>query len=326
MAGYRKGNGAVFAICIESSHARGLGHLFRSLNLADALGQRGHAVRFIMNVDAVSAGILKARGHTPLTVDLADTASGWEAALAEEHHFSMWVDDRLDTSHEHAAQVKAIGLPLVTFDDRGSGAALADLHVAALAFDGAPLAGKKLLTGVDCLILNPAIAHYQRVRRALGSLLVTLGGSDTYGATVQVVAVLAKKGLAATVVVGPGFAHRQALDVVLTDAFKVLVSVPSMIEEMSRHDLAITGGGITPFEANAAGLPCMVVANEAFEVPVGMALERLGGSLFAGHHSAFDLSALDGPLPIERMSQAGMRHVGLGGAAKVVAAMEGLMP
>jgi spore coat polysaccharide biosynthesis predicted glycosyltransferase SpsG len=326
MAEYRKGNCAVLAICIESSHARGLGHLFRALNLADALGQRGHAVCFIMNDDAVSAGILKARGRTPLTVDLADTTSGWEAALAAEHDFSMWVDDRLDTAHEHAAQVKAIGLPLVTFDDLGGGAALADLHVAALAFDGAPLAGKRLLTGVDYLVLNPEIAHYQRLRHALGSLLVTLGGSDTYGATVKVVAALAKKGLGATVVVGPGFAHRPALDAALTDAFTVLVSVPSMIEEMSRHDLAITGGGITPFEANAAGLPCMVVANEEFEVPVGMALERLGGAVFAGHHSAFDLSALDGPLPIERMSQAGMRHVGLGGAAKVVAAMEGLMP
>ena len=316
----------MLAVCIESSHARGMGHLFRALNLADVLGQRGHAVRFLMNDDEVSTGILKARGHTPLTVDLADTTNGWEASLAAEHHFSMWVDDRLNTAHEHAAQVKAIGLPLVTFDDHGSGAVLADLHVAALAFGGAPLAGKKLLTGVDYLVLNPEIAHYQRLRHEVGSLLVTLGGSDTYGATVKVVAALARKGLGATVVVGPGFAHRQALDDVLNEAFTVLVGVPSMIAEMSRHDLAITGGGITPFEANAAGLPCMVVANEEFEVPVGMALERLGGAVFAGHHSAFDLSALDGPLPIERMSQAGMRHVGLGGAAKVVAAMEGLMP
>lgn len=326
MAEYRRGNGAVLAICIESSHTRGLGHLFRALNLAEALGQRGHAVRFIMNGDEVSAGILKARGHRPLTVDLADTTSGWEVPLAAEHHFSMWINDRLDTAHAHAELVKAAGLPFVTFDDRGGGAALADLHVAALAFDGVPLGGKKLLKGVDYLILNPEIASYQRERHGLGSLLVTLGGSDTHGATVKVVAALAKMGLGATVVVGPGFRHRQALDAVLTDAFTVLISVPSLVEEMSRHDLAITGGGITPFEANAAGLPCMVVANEDFEVPVGMALARLGGAVFAGHHSAIDLSALDGMLPIERMSQAGMRHVRLGGVAKVVAAMEGLMP
>ncbi|MEO8389151.1 hypothetical protein [Polaromonas sp.] len=314
----------MFAICIESSHARGLGHLFRALNLADALDERGHAVRFLMNDHAVSAGILKARGYTPLTVELANTTSGWEAVLSAEHRFSMWIDDRLDTTQEHAAQIKAIGLPLVTFDDRGSGAMLADLHVAALAFDGAPLAGKKLLTGVDYLILNPEIAGYQRVRHTLRSLLVTLGGSDTYGATVKVVSALAKKGMGATIVVGPGFAHRNALDAVLTDAFTVLSGVPSMIEEMSRHDFAITGGGITPFEANAAGLPCLVVANEDFEVPVGRALEALGGAIFAGHYRDFSLSALDAELPLEQMSRAGMAKVGMGGAARVVDALEEL--
>jgi spore coat polysaccharide biosynthesis predicted glycosyltransferase SpsG len=279
-----------------------------------------------MNDDPVSFGILTARGHSPVTVDLSDNTGGWVAKLTAEHHYSMWIDDRLDTTQEHSVQVKAAGLPLVTFDNRGSGAALADLHIAALAFDEAPLVGKRLLTGVDYLILNPEIVNHKRVRYALGSLLVTLGGSDTYGVTVKVVAALAKKGLGATIVVGPGFLHGQELDCVLTDAFTVLVGVPSLIEEMSKHDLAITGGGITPFEANAAGLPCIVVANEDFEIPVGMALQRLGGAVFAGHHRALDLSALDRVMPIESMSRAGLRQLGVGGTARVVAALEDLLP
>ena len=52
-----------------------------------------------------------------------------------------------------------------------------------------------------------------------------------------------------------------------------------MAEEMSRHDLAVTGGGMTPFEANAAGLPCIVVANETFEIQVKTKTSRPLGKL-----------------------------------------------
>ena len=316
----------MFAICLESSHARGMGHLFRSLNLARELQRRGHGVALLVNDDEVSLRVLREHGHVPLVVDLRDVSGGWERALTVRHGFSVWINDRLDTDAAHAAHVRAAGVALVTFDDRGSGAALADLHIAALAFDAGQLGGKKVLRGVDYLVLNPDLARYQRLRSAPGSLLVTLGGSDTYGATIKVVNQLAARGLGATVVVGPAFAHRQALDAVLPDAFELRIGVPSMAEEMSRHELAITGGGITPFEANAAGLPCLVVANEDFEIPVGRELERLGGALFVGHHDSIDLSALGSPLPLERMSRTGMANIGLGGTARVVDALEGLRP
>ena len=314
----------MFAICLESSHARGMGHLFRSLNLAHELERRGQAVTLLVNDDAASLRVLLEQERAPLVVDLHDLSGGWESSLVSRHGFSVWINDRLDTHAAHASHVRATGIKLVTFDDRGSGAALADLHVAALAFGDEPLAGKVVLRGLNYLILNPDLARYQRLRSAPGSLLVTLGGSDTYGATVKVVAQLAACGLGATVVVGPAFAHHQALDEVLTGAFELRVGVPSMGEEMWRHELAITGGGITPFEANAVGLPCLVVANEDFEIPVARELARLGGSLFAGHHTAIDLSVLESVLPLEVMSRAGMARVGLGGVARVADALVGL--
>ena len=79
-----------------------------------------------------------------------------------------------------------------------------------------------------------------------------------------------------------------------------------MIEEFHRHDLAITGGGITPFEANASGLPCVVIANELHEIPTGLALQKLGGSVFAGHHGALQTPLFAPDLPLEQMSRDGM--------------------
>ena len=316
----------MFAICIESSHSRGMGHLFRGLHLATALRENGHSVKFLINNNATSLEILMKYGYEPLVVNLLDLSSGWEKSLVTKHGFRIWINDRLDTLKEHASLIKEMSIPLVTFDDRGSGAALADLHVAALSFqDYQNLAGIQVLQGVDYLILNPEISNYQRERYLPNSILVSLGGSDTYGVTVRVVEQLIARGRGATIVIGPEFSHQEALESVLTSSFEVLQGVESMAREMFRHDLAITGGGITPFEAAAAGLPCIVVANEYFEVPVCRALEGIGVAVFAGHHEHFDLSALDRPLSLNTMSRLGLENIGLMGTKRVINAFEELL-
>lgn len=315
----------MLALCLESSHACGMGHLYRGLTLLDVLRARGHNPRLLLNDHAASLAVARARGYEPVVVDVADLATDWETPLIRQHGIRLWVNDRLETDIAHAARVAATGAILVTLDDTGSGAALAALHIVALNVVGDKPNGKCVVRGVDYLILNPEIAAYQRVRTSARSLLVTLGGSDTYGVTVKVVQHLASIGRAATIVIGPAFEHRQALEAVMTTAMILKCNVSSMIEEMAWHDLAITGGGMTAFEANAAGLPCIVIANEAFEVANANLLERLGGAIFAGHHAVADLTLLACEFPLEAMSRAGIANIPLSGAQKVADALEALL-
>jgi spore coat polysaccharide biosynthesis predicted glycosyltransferase SpsG len=309
----------MFALCIESSHARGMGHFYRALNLAEGLAKAGLPYKFYLNDHAPSQKILIERGVLHRVVNLDDLNGNWEAPLIQQDGITLWVNDRLNTDARHAEKIKASLVPLVTFDDRGTGAALADLHIAALAFDAEErLAGTKLLRGAGYLILNPQISDYVRHRVKRSSVLVTLGGSDTYGVTIKVVKLLKDMNLTATIVVGPSFIHMDKLDEVLTEDFTLKRGVPSMIEEFSHHDLAITGGGITPFEANASGLPCVVIANELFEIPVGIALQKLGGSLFVGHHESLLLPLFGADLPLEEMSRNGLRNIDLQGTQRVI--------
>jgi spore coat polysaccharide biosynthesis predicted glycosyltransferase SpsG len=173
------------------------------------------------------------------------------------------------------------------------------------------------LRGLDYLILNPEIARWRRERSTLGSILVTLGGTDTYGATVKAVAMLRRQRRSATVVIGPGFMHRATLDAELTPDFILKVGVPSLIQEMSRHDLAITGGGVTAFEAAASGLPLIAIANEWFEVPMARHLAGLGVAHYAGHHSELTPAAFELPRNIPAMSQSGLAQIHLSGADRV---------
>ncbi len=320
----------MFVICIESSHRRGLGHLFRSLNLARELRKRGYAVRFLVNDHDRSRALIQSNGFAHDIYPLVDPPGSWEARFLDEHpDVSVWINDRLDTDPAHAGVVRAATRKLITFDDRSAAADAAELNVSALIFDHADrLKGKHVVTGPRYLILDAAIGKYRRQREALGSIVVTLGGADTYGVTLKVLELLAQSGRSATVVTGPAFGHLDQLHALLDQPgygeFLHKANVPSLAEEMSRHDLAITGGGLTPFEAAAAGLPSVVIANEDFEIPVGRALEGLGCSIFAGHHTAVNERIFHRMLPLKEMSIRATQEVDLNGALRVADLIEEL--
>ena len=308
----------MYALCVEASHSRGLGHLFRMLCLAECMRQRGQDFVFIVNRDDASRSIL-ARAAVPLReAAIGDVDSGWETSLIAELKIQVWINDRLDTDVRHALRVTDAGAQLITFDDRGSGAEYADLHVAALAFlQGEHLGGRRLLTGIEYLILNAEIKVLRRMRKDSKRWIVTLGGTDTWGVTPKVVTALAERDCDVTVVLGPGFRHYAELNAVLPPRFQVKQGVPSLIAELAAHDVAVTGGGITAFEACSSGLPTIIVANEHFEVPVGRYLADLGCARFAGHYSSADWDVLRSTLPIEAMSAAGLAQVPADGVDRV---------
>lgn len=308
----------MIAICIEASHARGLGHLYKALNLALLLREKNHPFVILLNQDQKAAQILEEHDLYFHTVSLTDIHSNWEAEQIRRLGISLWLNDRLDTQIEHSRHVKDQGVRLATVDDRGSGAELADLHFAPLLFCGADqLKGKRVLTGHQYLILNREIERYQRVRREIRSIVVSLGGSDSYGVTLRVVEILKRIGRTATIVTGPSFCHGEQLKEACSGKFLIKSGVPSLIEEFYRHDLAVTGGGVTPFEANAAGLPCVIVANEVHEIDIGRHLANLGSSRFAGYHDAIDHAAFSLDLDLEGMSRAGLSRITTQGAQNV---------
>lgn len=308
----------MFALCIESSHQRGMGHLFRALNLVKFLRKQDVPVLVCINNDARSNELLRQAGLQPMVVSLTDFNTDWEGKLIQEYGVKVWVNDRLDTDIRHALHIKDAGAKLVTFDDRGDGARLADIHFAPLVYDDREqLQGKRVFRGADYLILNEEIDRFKRKRQENRKLIVTLGGADTYGVTLKVVKILKKVHKSATIIVGPGFEHDNELAEALTDDFVVKRGVPSLIEEFSHYDVAVTGGGITAFEAAASGLPSIIVANELFEIPAAKYLASIGVSVFAGYYEAIDERQFGEVLDIEGMSNKGMVCITTGGVKNV---------
>jgi spore coat polysaccharide biosynthesis predicted glycosyltransferase SpsG len=295
-----------------------MGHLFRALALAEALEARGASVHLYVNDDEGARRTLRGRGRTWKAVAL--TSGGWEAERIREDRIRVWVNDRFETTADHARRVLQAGARLVTFNDCGPGAALADLHIAPVPLaEGLRPTGRRVLTGLSYLVLDPQVKVFRRVRSRLRSLVVSMGGRDTYGLTVRVAQELRARRRQATIIVGPGFAHEKALAETLGEELIVKRSILSLAEEFSRHDLAVTAGGITPFEANAAGLPCLTVAAEPWEEQAAAMLAALGGCRYLGPRTRIDFSSLGEDLPITRMSEAALRTVPADGAERVAA-------
>ena len=315
----------MFAICIESSHKMGMGHLFRSLNFIDYLKEMDVSPIIFINKDAAAIEMLDTMDVRFEIVDLGDFLSNWETRLINKYGVDLWINDRLDTDLRHSQNVKRNGIKLVTFDDRGSGAEFADIHVASMPFNNkGDLKGKNVLRGLSYLILNKDIARYKRVRKKVEKIIITLGGSDSYGVTVKVVNIFRSLNKKATLHIGPSFMHHKELEMAANYNFSIISKVPSLMATFYEYDLAVTGGGITPFEANASGLPCIIIANEIFEIENGKFLDELGSSVFAGYHENINVGSFNMDLDIEKMSMTGINSISLNGAKNVYRMIQSL--
>lgn len=307
-----------FALCVESSSRKGMGHLVRAMNFAGFLKTKHMDYVVIINDDAASVSFLKSRAERFDTAELKDEAGDWETTLIKKHRVDVWVNDRLDTGIGHAGNVKRNGIPLICIDDRGAGAGLSDINFGSLPFNYEhDLKGGKVFKGLDYFIMDKSVDRYRKIRKRAERILVTLGGSDTYGMTVNVVKILKGLGRPATIVTGPLFKHHDELNKVVGREFSLIKAPASLIREFAGYDLAITGGGITPFEANASGLPCVVIANESFEVPNGRFLDKLGSSVFAGYREEMIDDVFNRDLDIANMSRIGIDRIKTEGADNI---------
>lgn len=302
-------------ICIECSHKRGMGHYYRQQNVIGELTNKGLNCVLLFNDDAKTIGLVRSSGQKYEIVDLCDYSSDWESDIITKHNARLWINDRMDTTEQHARNVKGNHIPLITFDDCGKGGEIADINIAPMTFTAL---GTNALQSVDYLILNKEISKYRRMRNELKNVVVTLGGSDTYGVSLQVVEILKAIGRTATIICGASFEHINELYKLCDNRYTVLFSVPSLIEELSKYDLAITGGGVTAFECAALGLPNIIIANEMHEIAIGEYLQRIGASIFAGHYTDIDKTVFERDLDIKSMSKHGIENIKTNGLENVV--------
>lgn len=299
----------MYIICVESSRTRGMGHLFRSLLYASYLDKIKEQYIVLINNDKNSVDILDSK-KIPFRIVNYDDLSDWQTPIIRELNVDVWIQDKFETSLEMAQNIKKNNILLCMIDEFGVAADLCDLHFAGMMYlTGYQVRGKKIFCGTDYVILNPEIDNYRRIRTNISNIIVSLGGSDPYGLTVEIVKEISKTNYNVGIVIGPDFSYKKELEMMNVNKYPILQNVPSLIQEFSKYDLAITSGGITCCEVNSCGIPSIIFANASHEIHTGHFMQEKGGALYAGSYKCWnkDIFKKISNLDIKRMSQAGIQ-------------------
>lgn len=276
----------------------GLGHVYRSIALADELRDRhGCGVRFALVRGDVGAGLIRNAGYEleQKADDLPEDL--WlDEVIARLRPRALVLDVRSVLSKESVDAWRTKGVLIATVDDSSQRRLAADLAFyppvpQVERMDWAGFAGKRHV-GWEWVVLRRQFSDSTpRVPHDTPAVLVTMGGSDPAGLTLKALAALEllDGDFATVVVLGAGFAHEEALGRLMSSAhrrFELHRNVDDMAAMMRSADLALASFGVTAYELAASGVPSVHICLTQDHVEAASAFSQEGIAVCLGVHTA----------------------------------------
>ncbi|MBB5839796.1 spore coat protein [Kribbella italica] len=254
---------------------RGIGHVMRSLALAEELVRRGAEVVFVCDSHTVpwADEQIRSRG---IAVEPAVWTAEEHLALFGRLGLSAVVWDSYDLDPAVFAAVRASRLPTLAIVDGGYGGAVADILVdqnLGSEQDTPELpAGAVRLAGLDYVLLRNEILELRPTQpptirtNPVPKVFAFFGGTDAFGAGPHVVRALAATGTAfEALVIAPGdelAAAIAAVDLQEGQHVEVIGPTSQLAKAVVASDLVISASGTSTWEllclGATAGLVCVV--------------------------------------------------------------------
>lgn len=295
----------------------GMGHIMRTLSLAEAFRECAHEVSFFSRYEQGSDIITGKGFHVDriLVANAGDSAEkpgffyGGQEDLEDEitylsDSFSQRVDllvvDSYNVTPSYFRKLRKFTKRLMYIDDLNAFFYPVDVLVngTASACDMGYEEKQKcrLLLGLRYNLMRREFRNMpsRQTKRCITDILVTTGNSDPYHITEKILkAVLREhrfRNYNYHVIIGGGFQPDIWKDEELRGNRKVfLYHMPSnIVEIMLKCDLAITAGGSTLYELAACGVPMIVFSYADNQMPQINALEKVEMLKSIGRYDAID--------------------------------------
>ena len=279
------------AFWIDAGAQYGMGHLRRCLALARELHEKQHCgVLFLTVENGATARLIQEEGFS---VRFLQTTPGSEQQLQHVINYvkafradAVILDQKAPVSRECIAALHRCGCTTVVIDDISSGSQAANLVVLPVAhhddFDATDFYGR-VVCGASYVLLNRQFADVDSLHRneqvARCRILISMGGSDPEGFTLDAVKAVSPMPADVTVVTGPFFMFEMELAAILNDwsgEIEVKQNVTDMAELFSQTDLAILSFGVTVYEAARMGVPSVVLPRSRADAECAARLTKIG--------------------------------------------------
>ena len=251
------------AIYVNGNNTRGIGHIYRALELADEFYSKPD---IYYDTNQTDVKVFGTTTHNLIGVNgIAELYS-----ILKEKQYDVMINDILTTSIDYMIGLRQT-LPnakLINFEDDGEGAYKADLVFNALYRD-TDLPHVK--TGEKYYISSKLFLFYQpiEIKETPKRVIIAFGGSDPQNYTDRLLNMVTDSSYGEyefVVVLGRA---KQNVDQLMEfnkyDNIEVLYDVGNMPELMSGCDIGITSRGRTSYELAILGIPTIAMAQNQRE-------------------------------------------------------------
>lgn len=251
------------AIYVNGNNKRGVGHVYRALELADEFYTKPDIYYDINQTD------VKIFGQTTHNL-IGVNGIGELLQFLKEKQYDILINDILTTSIDYMIAIRQ-ALPnasLVNFEDDGEGIYKADLVINAL-YQNSQL--KQVKTGEKYYISSKLFMFYEpvKIKEKVEKVFIAFGGADPQNYSDRLLNMISKekyKGLEFIVVLGRA---KLNIDTLMKynnyQNIEVLYDISNMPEIMTKCDIAITSRGRTGYELALLGIPSIAMAQNQRE-------------------------------------------------------------
>lgn len=262
------------AIYVNGNNKRGIGHIYRALEIADEFYLKPDIYYDINQTDPKVFGTTT---HTLIPVNgIADLFE-----RCKKENYTTFINDILTTSIDYMIGLRSV-LPnakIINFEDDGEGVLKADLVFNALYHENdlpQIKAGEKYyISGKTFMFYEPI-----KIKKNVERIFISFGGADPQNYSDRLLAMITKedyKEYQFVVVLGRAKNNiEELMSYNKYDNIEVLYDVSNMPEIMSSCDIGITSRGRTGYELAMLGIPSISMAQNHREEKHGFVCNENG--------------------------------------------------
>ena len=264
------------AIYVNGNNKRGIGHIYRALEMADEFFVKPD---IYYDINQTDKSVFGKTTHRLIPVNgIAELFD-----RCKENNYTVIINDILTTSIDYMIGLKTVApqAKIINFEDDGEGIIKADLVFNALFqdenFPQVKAGEKYYISGKTFMFYHP-ITIKEKVKK----VFISFGGADPQNYSDRLLSMIIKpeyEKYEFVVVLGRAKKNVEALLAYNRyPNIEVLYDVPNMPEMMSSCDIGITSRGRTGYELAMLGIPAIAMAQNQREEKHGFVCNENGFS------------------------------------------------